>query len=44
MLDFDDEEDREDFLVMNGLANIRKVKIHEQEICFTDCKNLYFVL
>ncbi|XP_024119264.1 E3 ubiquitin-protein ligase CBL-B-B [Oryzias melastigma] len=24
MLDFDDEEDREDFLVMNGLANIRK--------------------
>uniref|UniRef100_A0A8C7YIZ3 E3 ubiquitin-protein ligase CBL n=1 Tax=Oryzias sinensis TaxID=183150 RepID=A0A8C7YIZ3_9TELE len=25
MLDFDDEEDREDFLVMKGLANIRKV-------------------
>ncbi|XP_023818182.1 E3 ubiquitin-protein ligase CBL-B isoform X3 [Oryzias latipes] len=24
MLDFDDEEDREDFLVMKGLANIRK--------------------
>lgn len=40
MLDFDDEEDREDFLVMKGLANIRKVKLCEWEICFSD----FFVL
>lgn len=26
MLDLDDDEDREDCLVMNGLANIRKVE------------------
>lgn len=28
MLDLDDEEDREDCLVMNGLASIRKVLMH----------------
>lgn len=30
MLELDDEEDREECLVMNGLANIRKVKITVQ--------------
>lgn len=42
MLDLDDDEDREDCLVMNGLANIRKVKT-----CRTrgaKVKDIYFYL
>uniref|UniRef100_A0AAQ5YY91 E3 ubiquitin-protein ligase CBL n=1 Tax=Amphiprion ocellaris TaxID=80972 RepID=A0AAQ5YY91_AMPOC len=33
MLDVDDDEDREDCLVMNGLANIRKVKTYSASCC-----------